>query len=328
MDDALIDAYLHQQTMGNRVGGTFTTHALENIVNEVRSKFLDKPIDKERAQNRMKNIKRAFIRCYDIFKNGMSGFAWNPTSEMWHAESEVWQHLIETKPEAAEWMTKRVRNYEKLVQLYGQNRATGVQAETASEMRRRRRNKINSSENTIDEIDLLVSQNTVNLENLGENSNTVVQESEGEDEASPMATNQQSQTQAPSSSRHKKRKEMNNDDDNCDKVGTTIEKVADAILQSTNILVQASATNPTKDYNIWGMLKDLGISHPILRKAYRFLIKDSKLLDGLIRCPIEERKSLLLSWLDCGDDPQTINVIRLRVFEQFELCFLMLFDAF
>ncbi|XP_039134178.1 uncharacterized protein LOC120271561 [Dioscorea cayenensis subsp. rotundata] len=304
MDDALIDVYLHQQTMGNRVGGTFTTHALENIVNEVRSKFLDKPIDKERAQNRMKNIKRAFIRWYDIFKNRMSGFAWNPTSEMWHAESEVWQHLIEAKPEAAEWMNKRVRNYEKLVQLYGQDRATGVQAETASEMRRRRRNEINSSGNTIDEIDLLVSQNTVNLENLGESPNTHEHDNEGQDEASPMATNQQSQTQAPSSSSHKKSKGMNNDDDNGDKVATTIEIVADALLQFTNMLVQASTTDPTKDYDVWGMLKDLGISHPILGKAYRFLIKDSKLLEGLIKCPIEERKALLLSWLDYDDDPQ------------------------
>ncbi|KAH7688470.1 Myb/SANT-like domain-containing protein [Dioscorea alata] len=268
MDDALIDAYLHQQIMGNRVGGTFTTHALANIVNEVRSKFLDKPIDKERAQNRMKKLKRAFIRCYDIFKNGMSGFAWNPTTEMWHAE----------------WMNGQVRNYEKLVQLYGQDRATGIQVETASEMRQRRRNERNASGNTIDEIGLLVSQNTVNLENLGENPNTGVHDDEEQDEASPMATNQQSQTQGPSSSSLKR-------------ISTTIETVANAILQSTNILVQASITDPTKDYDVWGMLKDLGISHPILGKAYRFLIGDSKLLEGLIRCPTEERKSLLLSWL-------------------------------
>ena len=34
MDDTLIDAYLHQQTMGNRVEGTLTMHVLENIDNE------------------------------------------------------------------------------------------------------------------------------------------------------------------------------------------------------------------------------------------------------------------------------------------------------
>ncbi|KAH7672088.1 hypothetical protein IHE45_09G030500 [Dioscorea alata] len=214
-----------------------------------------------------------------------------------HAEPEVWQHLIEAKPEAAEWMNKRVRNYEKLVQLYRQDRATGGQAETASEMRQRRRNERNASANTIDEIDLLVSQNTVNLENLGENPNTGVHDDEGEDEASPMATNQQSQTEAPSSSRPKKSKRMNNDDDNCDKISTAIETVANAILQSTNILVQASTTEPTKDYDVWGLLTDLGISQPILGKAYRFLIKDSELLEGLIKCPTEHRKSLLLSWL-------------------------------
>ena len=49
MDDAFIDAYLHQQTMGNRVEGTFTTHVLENIVNELKSKFPNKPIDKAKV---------------------------------------------------------------------------------------------------------------------------------------------------------------------------------------------------------------------------------------------------------------------------------------
>ncbi|KAM0948892.1 hypothetical protein DsansV1_C06g0064471 [Dioscorea sansibarensis] len=43
----------------------------------------------------MENMKSAFIGRYDIFKNGMSGFTWNPTKVTWDAEHEVWQHLIE-----------------------------------------------------------------------------------------------------------------------------------------------------------------------------------------------------------------------------------------
>ncbi|KAF2322288.1 hypothetical protein GH714_010497 [Hevea brasiliensis] len=39
------------------------------------------------------------------------------------------------KPDVVEWMNKSVRNFEKLVQLYGQDRATGKHAETLSEMR-------------------------------------------------------------------------------------------------------------------------------------------------------------------------------------------------
>lgn len=35
MDDTLINAYLHQQALGNRVGGIFIAHELENKVNPI-----------------------------------------------------------------------------------------------------------------------------------------------------------------------------------------------------------------------------------------------------------------------------------------------------
>ena len=65
-------------------------------------------------------------------------------------------------------MNKPIRNYEKLAQLYGQDRATGEFAESASEMRERlRASNINFDvDNTVDSIDNLVSQNEVTLENF------------------------------------------------------------------------------------------------------------------------------------------------------------------
>ncbi|KAG6474137.1 hypothetical protein ZIOFF_068061 [Zingiber officinale] len=171
MDDALIDAYLNQHNIGNRVGGTFTTHAFENIVNELKEKFSDKLIDKERIQNRMKHIKRCWFSCYDIFKNGMSGFGWDPITEFFIAEPEVWQQLIEIKPAAAEWKTKPIRNYEKLVQLYGKDRATGQYAKTASEMQKRKasievENNVGGHNfETIDEVDFMISQQEIHLDN-------------------------------------------------------------------------------------------------------------------------------------------------------------------
>ena len=95
MDDAIVDAYLHEDTIGNRVGGTFTPRAFENIIKELREKFSDCPIDKEKVQNRMKHIKRVWTSYYDIFRNGLSGFNWDPISEMLIVEPEVWQQLIE-----------------------------------------------------------------------------------------------------------------------------------------------------------------------------------------------------------------------------------------
>lgn len=96
MDDALIDAFMHEYEKGNKVNGTFTTTAYENIVAELSALF-GKKVDKERVKNRWKTVKKNFTDVYDIFKNGMSGFAWNPSTHLWDAEPEVWDALIEVK---------------------------------------------------------------------------------------------------------------------------------------------------------------------------------------------------------------------------------------
>ena len=94
MDDALIDALLHQHHLGNRNGSVFTTHAYDNIVKELQEKF-EKPIDKQKVKNHIKTIKYNWSDCYDVFKNGLSGFAWSPITKMWSAEPEVWESLIQ-----------------------------------------------------------------------------------------------------------------------------------------------------------------------------------------------------------------------------------------
>ena len=93
MDDALIDALLHQHHLGNRNGSVFTTHAYDNIVKELREKF-EKPIDKQKVKNHIKTIKYNWSDCYDAFKNGLNGFAWSPITKMWSAELEVWESLL------------------------------------------------------------------------------------------------------------------------------------------------------------------------------------------------------------------------------------------
>ncbi|KAF2300163.1 hypothetical protein GH714_010226 [Hevea brasiliensis] len=73
-------------------------------------------------------------------------------------------------------MNKFIRNYER---FYSQDRATGEHAETASEIRRRKTNKRREQSNafqltdTIDSIDLMISQQQVNLENLKNCNNDV-----------------------------------------------------------------------------------------------------------------------------------------------------------
>ncbi|XVF38313.1 hypothetical protein REPUB_Repub20aG0090500 [Reevesia pubescens] len=136
MDDALVDVFLQQHNMENRVNGTFTKLTYDNIVIKLKENF-GRDIEKEKVKNHWKTVKSNFSKCYDLFKQGMSGFSWNPVTKLWGTEPEVWNRLIDAHPHAQEWMTKPIPNYEKMVILYGNDRTTGEYAETASEMRQR-----------------------------------------------------------------------------------------------------------------------------------------------------------------------------------------------
>ncbi|XP_065851687.1 uncharacterized protein [Euphorbia lathyris] len=300
MDDALIDAYLHQHVLGNRVGGTFTSHAICNIVNELKEKFKDKPLNKERIQNRLKHLKRQFVCCYDIFKNGMSGFGWCPTTEMWNAEPEVWEKLIEANPAAVEWMNKPIRNHEKLVQLFGQDRATGHQSETVLELRKKRsRNAFSSGSvsatatsncpdsDTIDGINFMVNENVVTLESFNVHGDTHDDEYIGATNVDPIYE------EGPSPSNVKKAKKMVTEDE----IGIMKEgfqMVANAIKDSTAEMVKAKTQDPISDGSIWNELKNLSIEPHLMQSSYLFLVKNPDMLKTLLGCPIEDRKSLLM----------------------------------
>ncbi|XP_031482750.1 uncharacterized protein LOC116252544 [Nymphaea colorata] len=163
MDDVLIDALLLQQIIGNRVNDTFTTTAYDNVVTELNDK-LGKMLTKDHIKNRMKTLKSNFSSCYDIFKSGLSGFSIDSKTNMWTAEPEVWKPLIEANPMAKKWMTALVPNYDKLVNLFGNDRATGEGSMTAKERCNRMSLACEGTGNRIQLIDEMVSQNEAVLE--------------------------------------------------------------------------------------------------------------------------------------------------------------------
>ena len=73
MDDALVDVFLHQMIIGGRVNGTFTSKVYDDIVKKLVKKF-HMEINKDKVKNRQKTLKKNFHECYDIFKDGLSGF--------------------------------------------------------------------------------------------------------------------------------------------------------------------------------------------------------------------------------------------------------------
>ena len=81
------------KSISGRVNGTFTSKAYDEIVKELAEKF-DMEINKDKVKKRQKTLKKNFYECYDIFKDGLSGFGWNDSLNMWTAEPEVWEPLI------------------------------------------------------------------------------------------------------------------------------------------------------------------------------------------------------------------------------------------
>ena len=88
MDDALIDVFLHQMIIGGRVNGTFTSKVYDDIVKKLVKKF-HMETNKYKVKNRQKTLKKNFHECYDIFKDGLSGFGLNDSLNIWTAELEV-----------------------------------------------------------------------------------------------------------------------------------------------------------------------------------------------------------------------------------------------
>ena len=88
MDDALVDAFLHQVIIGGRVNGTFTSKVYDDIVKELVEKFHIE-INKDKVKIWQKTLKKNFHECYDIFKDGLSGFEWNNSLNIWTTKPEV-----------------------------------------------------------------------------------------------------------------------------------------------------------------------------------------------------------------------------------------------
>ncbi|KAI3802383.1 hypothetical protein L1987_30515 [Smallanthus sonchifolius] len=100
MDNAFIQAMVTQQDKGNRINGTFTSQAYSNMIEELNTS-LRMDFNKNHLKNRLKTLKECFSQWYDMFRGtSLSGFSWNSDTQLTEAEDEVWDKLIDSKPEA------------------------------------------------------------------------------------------------------------------------------------------------------------------------------------------------------------------------------------
>ncbi|CAH9147553.1 unnamed protein product [Cuscuta epithymum] len=246
----------------------------------------------------MKNIKRIWYPCYDLFKYGASGFGWNHATEMFTAEPEVWQRLIEVKPEAAEWKNKQMRNFHKLCLLFAKDRADGLLAETAAEMRKRKNafneeSEVYTSLDNIDDLDSIL-ESDVNVENPFTSQQSghrnTAQGVPTQNEEETVRSHSISHDKASSKGKAKKKKAKVDGEVVLLKEG--LDNVAQAITTSTSELVKAT-TLPISESEVWNLLVDLNIAAEHRNACYLFLVQKPDMLRALLGCPVESRSSLL-----------------------------------
>ncbi|KAL2322064.1 hypothetical protein Fmac_026443 [Flemingia macrophylla] len=121
MDFRSLTAMLDEARLGNRVDGSWTTQAYNNIVESLR-------------QTGKKVLRTDGVR-FTTCSNGLSGFAWDESTRRFSAEPEVWDDLVMSKPSAAKWRTNAIRYYDLMEELWGADRATGHMARTARQTR-------------------------------------------------------------------------------------------------------------------------------------------------------------------------------------------------
>ncbi|XP_059640342.1 uncharacterized protein LOC132282621 isoform X1 [Cornus florida] len=312
MDDIFVDALHNQFVKGNMIDGTFTTKAYNEIVHELKER-LGIDINKDKVKNRLKTIKKIFNECFNLFKTGLSGFAWSEATKMWYAEPEVWASLIKSNPTVEKWKTTPISNYDKLLDLFGKDRATGFNAATAEEKindwatkGKEKSNERESSPNddlmeTIDCIDHMVSRKEVSLDN------TFFMDHEFEN-VNMMSSETPSSVPSHSTSLKGKRKRNYStvDGDNeiievvrgvagALKEGNDLHKTFNNLYEKFNHIYEKCNQKGKYEEEIFKILAEIGLEGHAIVKAFIFLTKHDHpdRMTQFLGCPPVLRKTLL-----------------------------------
>ncbi|KAG5590071.1 hypothetical protein H5410_040585 [Solanum commersonii] len=207
------------------------------------------------------------------------------------ASNQRFYPYFKAKLEAADLRTKSIKNYDKLMMLYGKERASGKHAETGPDMLKRDTNKNLKRSSTsllnIEEVDKMISINGASLENT---------EGDKQDEQSqPIndAPKLDVSSKVPTHQRNKISKH-NHFEGMADMLRGDMDNLAHAINRLSTI-------PPISESEIWQMIKEMNFESHMNSKAYILICQDANMCRTLIGCPHEERKSLLLTMMLARD---------------------------
>nr|XP_023881502.1 uncharacterized protein LOC111993902 [Quercus suber] len=162
MDGFLLNVMLEEQNNGNRPNGTWSSHAYSNMSKKSSTSF-GYAVEKGNIKNRIKTLKGTFHSCHDFFKN-MSRFARNLIIGLFEVEDEVWEPLINANPNAKKEKRTPIQHYEKLFDLFSNDRTNGEGCISAKEKVRRWEKEREDSVNLEENIDCFYEFSMPNIE--------------------------------------------------------------------------------------------------------------------------------------------------------------------
>ncbi|KAJ6828813.1 uncharacterized protein M6B38_361370 [Iris pallida] len=222
---------------------------------------------------------------------------------MFEATHEVWMALIQAKPSASKWMNKHVRNYGKLYDIYGEDRANGDKAESAKEKVTRWQTEGNFDLND----DILMFDNEFSGANNVpmENASNI---SPSSTHYSPTPTSEVGQ-----SSKGKKRKASMIEalEKQFEYVTESMNKVAcvlqegNTIMKDSNVIAERAVDVVEKGrprfYNedeIYSAVQDLGMPRNMQLDAYLFLINNNTAARSFFGTPPLMRYEVLMKMMN------------------------------
>lgn len=185
--------------------------------------------------------------------------------------------------------------------LYGNDRATGEEAETASEMRKRQHSSTeNQLDTTIDDLDNLISTNQVILENV-DNFIDIDNDIFNSSTQHPSPGSNSGTT----SKKRKKEDATKERESDFELIKGAIDNVAIA-LKEGNALFKDSYSHkvpPISGEETWDLIKECGCDSDLIPDIYCFLMSDVDKLRSVCQCPREARKAVIMKMVFGSSNP-------------------------
>ncbi|KAK2650661.1 hypothetical protein Ddye_018150 [Dipteronia dyeriana] len=111
--------------------GSFRPGTYELVASKMREKIENITITGKHVQNKMKRLKDKYSAAYDMLNT--SGFGWNDTEKCVTVSPEILEEYVKKHPNKNYTANRPFPHYERLVTVFGKDRATGNMAESAAD---------------------------------------------------------------------------------------------------------------------------------------------------------------------------------------------------